>query len=223
MQDDEVRGSRDAARGYRAPDESLFDGTTLARIVGFSQHYPLIAGSPLVAAQPGCAGDTGTILETKVVDVIEDGGGLLHITERRLEAKAGDLILVSRNPEHRKRLERTHAAAVIVGAELAEADVDVGVVEITAGKAWVEVMSRAPRIDLPALVARGELLQVKPRQNGAMSVKVGKREMSTYFAPIARSALEIGDAEVRRAGELGGGQELLEIRLPDGEGQSWWL
>jgi hypothetical protein len=209
--------------GYRSPHSSVFDGRALGRVVEFRGHYAVIAGSPLLASQPGCAGDAGFAGQAKVVDVVEDEGGLLHITDGALDAEPGDLILITRDSERRERLERAHAAFAVALAELIGAGIEIRSVEIVAGMAWIEVIGPAPRIDLPALCAAGELLQVRPQRNGRMSVRIGEREVCTYFAPIARSTLEIGGAALRPVAELEEGRELLEVSLPDGEGRAWWL
>jgi hypothetical protein len=161
--------------------------------------------------------------ETKVVDVIEEEGGLLHVTAEKLKADAGDLVLLSRDIEHRRRLERTTGAAAVSLAALADAGIEVNSVEIVAGMAWIEVMEPAPRIDLAAICAAGDEIQVSPQHNGRMLVRVGDREVTTYFAPVVLSTLEIGAAALRPVAEGAEDREVLEVSLPDSEGREWWL
>jgi hypothetical protein len=221
MTQDELHDS-DLSSDYRAPVEGVFDNTTLARVVAFREHYPIIAGTCLVPSQPGCAGDTGTVSGTRVVDVIEEGGGLMHVTDGRLSAEPGDTVFVTRDPGRRARVERAHAGVALVQVALARNGVEIGAVEIAAGMGWIEVNGAAPSINLAALAERDDPIEVRPLRGGRMRVRIGDEEISTYFAPICRSTGELGAAQVRVASESGAG-EVLEVSLPDEVGRKWWL
>jgi Ser-tRNA(Ala) deacylase AlaX len=212
----------DFSVGYDRRMQSLLEKTTLGRVVDFHDHYPVIAGSCLVPSQAGCVGDTGTVSETRVVDVIEEGGGLLHVTDGRLSAKPGDVVFVSRDPERRARVERTHTGVALAQTALNRAGLEVGAVEIAAGMGWIEVCGVAPSIDLAEMAERDDPIDVRPLPGGRMQVRIGEDEVSTYFAPISHSTGELGAAQVRVISESVAG-EVLEVSLPDREGRQWWL
>jgi hypothetical protein len=218
-------GKRDDTGAAIRLANPFFDGVALGRIIAFDGSHPVIAGSPLTPSQPGCAGDTGWIGEKKVVDVVRERRGLLHVIEGevKLGSTIGDLVLVRRNTGRRERLERTHAATVLVLAALISLGVEVQGVEVLAGAAWIELIGPAPKLDLSALTAPALPLEAWPQRSGRMLVRVGERNVTTYFAPISQSTDHIGTANLRAVTAQNDGHEALEVRLADEEGQSWWL
>lgn len=218
-------GRRGTSTGEQRLSNPFFDGIALGRILAFDGPHPIIAGSPLIPSQPGCAGDTGSIGEKKIVDVVREKRGLLHIIEGegKLGSAVGDFALVRRDPAHRERLERTHAATVVTLAELASLGIEVEEVEVVAGAAWIELIDPAPGFDLSALVEPALSLEAWPQRNGRMLVRIGERTVTTYFAPISQSTDHIGAVDVRAVTVRDDGHEALEIRLAEEEGRSWWL
>jgi hypothetical protein len=207
-------------------DEDSGDGLSelsVEQVLGTPGGNVLFAESPLAPSRPGCAGDLGTVAGARVVDVVEEPTGLLHVMDDFVHVESGKRVPIWRDPERRGRLERTHAATVACLALLAHEHVPVTSVEIVAGLAWIEVAEPAPALDLAAVAAREERIEVLARSAGRMKVYLDGRTVETVEAPIAGGTAAIAAAGVRPVAALGGGHEALEIALPDGEGRAWWL
>lgn len=195
---------------------------TVAEVIGNPGGNLLTVESPLAPSRPGCAGDLGTAAGVRIVDVVEEPTGLLHVMERPVHVQIGDSVPLLRDSERRNRLGRTHAAAIACAALLAEAGARVTSTEVVAGLAWIEVASSVPVPDLAPLAARDEAIEVLSRGRGRMTVYLDGQTVKTTDAPIATRTGAFAGAEARPVAALDGGREAFEVALPDGEGAIWW-
>ncbi|HKO38997.1 MAG TPA: hypothetical protein VJU14_11580 [Solirubrobacterales bacterium] len=159
----------------------------------------------------------------RVIDVVEEPNGLLHVMSHPVAAKSGDWVPVCRDPERRDRLERTCAATAGCLALLAREPLSVVATEIVAGMAWVEVSAPAPALDLQRLTRSGEPIELIARRGAEMTVYLGGQAVRMVAAPIALSTAALAGAGIRTVAALEGGHEALEITVPDATGGRWWL
>src|SRR4051812_47244540 len=193
-------------RGSREDDDSNGElrGFRVEEIIGTEGKNLLFASSPLVPSRPGCAGDHGTVGDVRVLDVVEEPGGLLHIMETSTGLHAGSLAMVRRDIVRRDRLKGSHAAAVACQARLADLRIPVVSIEIVPGIVWIEVGSPVPALALSPLVD-GELpIEIATRASGRMTVYLDGQMVKTVDAPIAVSTAAISGAAVRRVAALSG-------------------
>jgi hypothetical protein len=182
----------------------------------------LLDASPLAPSRPGCAGDQGTIGGIQVVDVLEEPEGLVHVLEERKRFHVGQYVAIWRDTRRRRRLERSHAAAVACQAELAERGVGVASVEVAAGLVWLETIEPVYRLEFDLLGGRKEKIEVQRIAEGRMLVEIAGQLVETPQAPLPDSTATIGPVRVQAVTALEDDHEGLEIALADYPGREWW-
>jgi hypothetical protein len=222
MYESEPKGVPKLAEGFGGVADDAGVNPVMAKVLATPGGHVLFADSPLAPSRPGCAGDLGTVGGGRVVDVVEEPGGLLHVMAHQVDVRRDEWVPIWRDPDRRQRLERTHGATAACLASLARERLAVVSMEIVAGLAWLEVSADAPAIDLAPLVGRNEPIEVIARSGNEMTVYVDGQAVRTVPAPIARSTGALAGIGVRSVAALDDGREALEVSLPDAEGREWW-
>jgi hypothetical protein len=193
----------------------------LARVVHIEAREVILSNSPLMPSRAGCAGDRGAVEGMRVLDVYEQGEDIVHLLQQPLPLQVGQLVAVDLDIDRRKRLARTHAACVLVRRTLGLRGIVVRSFEIAAGMAWLEIEEPVGDLDLSNMIEPGLTLDPCSSGNGHMVVECEGLVIDTALAPIARSSLDLGRAEVRTVAALEDGGAALEIVLVDAGGR-WW-
>lgn len=218
--------SGEVKRSLRGAGESLEDGLcelAFEEVVASHGNHLLFSRSPLNPSRPGCAGDRGTVAGVRVIDVVEEPNGLLHVMARSTGVSVGDRVPLRPDPRRRDRLLCTSAATAACLALLSRERLAVVSTEIVAGLAWIEVSAPAPALDLEALAARREPIEVIARSGTTMTVYIDGQAVKMATAPIASNTGAFLGAGVRAVSALEGGHETLEVTIPDPAGRRWWL
>lgn len=192
----------------------LFDPVRLCRVAaGHGRHW-VILGSPLLPSQPGCAGDQGIVGGLRVVDVLEEGCGPLHIFERAPFLRIGAHVLVARDEAHRDRLARAHTATVLAVRELEAQGAEVLATEVVGGKAWIDFSGEVATVNLEPAIDKDEPLQTISGDTG-IGVWTGKRAIETYKAPLVERTSKIGKVAVERVEAGPACEGTLQVQLLD--------
>jgi hypothetical protein len=169
--------------------------------------------SPLAPSVPGCAGDRGTIAGIRVVDVLEEPGGLLHVLEEPKRFRPGQYVPVWRDQHRRLQIERTHAAAVACQAELAQRGIGIDHAEVAPCLSWIETTEPVYGLDFELFDGRDEKIEIQRIAADRMLVDVAGVVLETARSPIAASTAAIGSVQITAVAALDAGHEALEISL----------
>jgi hypothetical protein len=215
MYEDDSKGNGPPGDFSGELEEDLV-GLGMEEVLATRGGHLLLASSLLAPSRPGCTGDRGTVAGVRVLDVVEEPDGLLHVMAWPVGARIGEWVPVWRDPGRRDRLERTCAATAGCLALLARERLSVVSTEIVAGMAWVEISAPSPALDLDGLARRAEPIEIVARCGTEMTIYLDGQAVKMVDAPIAATTEALIGVEVRVVAALDGGHEALKI--PDSAG-----
>lgn len=192
-----------------------------ATVVDIIAGHPVLDSTLLTPSHPCHAGDQGTIGDVRVVDVLEESKGFLHVLERPIGLKRGREVLVHLDSNRRDRLERTRTAVALACAEIARVHGKVLHTEVAAGLAWLETDNLSSDIDIRTIIKSDVALKCTTVTNNALQVEICGVTVSMMTGPIGATSRMAEGAELRHVSPLDSERTTLEIAVPDGKGK-WW-
>lgn len=195
----------------------------VARVQSATKHGVFLVGSPMSPASTEVAADRGWIGHdrVRVVDVLEEPGGLLHVLQRPIWLRPGLRVPVWIDRHRRDRLARTLGAVAIAKALVERAGARVVSLEVVAGKAWIELDRETPQPDIAAAMALDPSMEILTADRQRALVVVLGAVVTVPAGPIETRLAVIGDVQVEAVAPLGGGAAAIELSLARG-GDAWW-
>lgn len=209
-------------RNKRTGNTEIYDqAQRRCTVIGVGRRDLLLEHSPLRPSCPAFPGDQGWAGTIRVNDVLNADRGRLHLLACPHHLCPGDQVEVVADLDRRRRIARTHAAAILVIAELGRRGVEVLGIEITSGLAWIEVPRDPGPLPLDAAIECDRSLRAHQAGPDRQLVLADGVVVATFPGPLLRTAGELAGTTVTGIGPDSDGPFVLEISLPGGRWR-WW-